>query len=241
MTISRQVFTHNDGAATAYSVARGRDDIPGIFYLAGHRNPLETPNSARVAEAAASCQLTLTQFAYWGWDGSTHPDIPEAGERYAAHWLTQAVELFDAVTQGPQILVGYSMGGMLMLGLALARPARVRAMIGLAAGFGDEFANALPARYGTLAISTLDKTVNILLRHSASKTYDLAAPLPLTMPMCFYNDTGDAWVSPDTAKNIMQAVPAAPSQQEFKSSGTHRFDQPEDAMWLARKLKTLAL
>ena len=47
-------------------------------------------------------------------------------------WFQDALAAFDALTQGPQIVVGSSMGGWIALLLARARPDRVAALVGIA-------------------------------------------------------------------------------------------------------------
>src|SRR5690242_8973169 len=61
-----------------------------------------------------------------------------------ALWLEEALAALDRLTRGPLIVVGSSMGGWIALHLALLRPERVRALVGIAAapdftewGFAD--------------------------------------------------------------------------------------------------------
>ena len=71
----------------------------------------------------------FVRFDYFG-HGASGGDI---GLGTIGRWVEDTVAVLDALTEGPQIIVGSSMGGWVMLLAVLARPDRVQALVGIAA------------------------------------------------------------------------------------------------------------
>ena len=70
----------------------------------------------------------FTRFDYFG-HGKSSGDILQGS---IGRWREDALVIFDDVTSGPQILVGSSMGGWIMLLVASQRPQRIAALVGIA-------------------------------------------------------------------------------------------------------------
>jgi pimeloyl-ACP methyl ester carboxylesterase len=101
---------------------------PGLFWLSGYRSEM-TGSKATALDALGAVQgLTVTRFDYSG-HGQSGGDFLEGT---ISRWLEEALAVF-AMTAGPQIVVGSSMGGWLalLLNRALRQrgEARVKALI----------------------------------------------------------------------------------------------------------------
>ncbi|TGD71925.1 alpha/beta hydrolase [Mangrovimicrobium sediminis] len=117
----------DDGESIAYDHLPGTG--PGIVFLSGFNSNMQGDKALALAQWCAEQGRQFTRFDYFG-HGASSGDFA-AGT--IGRWIDDAVAVFDAVTTGPQLLVGSSMGGWIMLHLALARPQRVSALVGIAA------------------------------------------------------------------------------------------------------------
>jgi len=80
-------------------------------------------------EHCRSANRAFVRFDYFG-HGVSSGDFVEGT---IGRWTEDAVCVLDELTDGPQVLIGSSMGGWIMLLAALARPDRIAALIGIAA------------------------------------------------------------------------------------------------------------
>jgi len=101
---------------------------PTILFLPGYASDMTGTKALALEVWAVGNGQAFVRFDYSGCGAS--PGAFE--EQTLAGWRDDAVAMIDAI-EGPVLLVGSSMGGWVMLLAALARPARVAAMVGIAA------------------------------------------------------------------------------------------------------------
>jgi pimeloyl-ACP methyl ester carboxylesterase len=103
--------------------------LPGIVFLGGFKSDMTGTKASVLDDFCAARGLGFLRFDYSG-HGASSGDFLDGT---ISRWFADALAAFDRLTEGPQILVGSSMGGWIMLLVALARPARVKGLVGLAA------------------------------------------------------------------------------------------------------------
>jgi pimeloyl-ACP methyl ester carboxylesterase len=116
-------FLQRDGETIAYFK---RDGVaPGIVWLGGFKSEMDG-NKARAIDAwAGRIGRSLVRFDYFG-HGRSSGDFRKGT---ITRWRDDALAVIDALTAGPQILIGSSMGAWLALLCAELRAARVAALL----------------------------------------------------------------------------------------------------------------
>lgn len=102
---------------------------PTVVFLGGFKSDMSGSKASAVDAFCAARGQACLRFDYQG-HGESGGDF-EAGT--IGLWTEDALAAIDRLTDGPLVLIGSSMGGWIMLNVALARPERVRALIGIAA------------------------------------------------------------------------------------------------------------
>ena len=111
----------------AYHSTRGK--TPGVIFLGGFRSDMTGTKAMALEQACARNGRAFIRFDYFGHGQSTGDFV----DGTISQWRDDTIAVLDELTTGPQILVGSSMGGWLMLLAARARPDRVAGMVGIAA------------------------------------------------------------------------------------------------------------
>ena len=159
MTYSTGRMSTAGGHTLAYDQMRGT--APGIVFLHGLNSDRR---GNKVNALAAFCQTRgygLLKYDMFG-HGESSGNFQDGGP---SRWRDDAVAVLDQLTDGPQILVGSSMGGWIMMLTALARPQRIAGLIGIAAA--PDFTNEM-----------IDKTLTSTQREQLKRDgiVDLVSP-----------------------------------------------------------------
>jgi pimeloyl-ACP methyl ester carboxylesterase len=102
---------------------------PGIVFLGGYGSDMTGTKATTLEDAARARGRAFLRLDYSG-HGQSEGKFTDGT---IGTWFADALAVFDAATEGPQIVVGSSMGGWMALLLARARPERVKALVGIAA------------------------------------------------------------------------------------------------------------
>jgi pimeloyl-ACP methyl ester carboxylesterase len=89
---------------------------PGVFWLSGYKSDMKGTKAEALAGWAAQAGRACVRFDYSG-HGESEGVFTDGT---IGLWLADSLAVFEACCQGPQILVGSSMGGWLALLLARA-------------------------------------------------------------------------------------------------------------------------
>lgn len=103
----------------------GLAGLPGFIWLSGFHSDMRGSKAVALQQWAVETGHPLICFDYFG-----HGESEGAfADGTISRWLEDTLEVIDRLADGPQVLVGSSMGGWIALLAALRRPHIVRALI----------------------------------------------------------------------------------------------------------------
>jgi pimeloyl-ACP methyl ester carboxylesterase len=121
-----QKFDPRPGVTLAYRRQPGRvKTLPGVIFLGGFMSDMQGAKATYLEEQCAARQQNFIRFDYTG-HGLSGGNFEDGT---IGAWLVDAADILDQLTQGPQVLVGSSMGGWIALLLALKRVERLAGLV----------------------------------------------------------------------------------------------------------------
>ncbi len=230
-------FHTSDKGMTAYKQNTG-DAPTSIFFLSGWRTTFDNRKRDFLEQLCDDHAISLTHFTYFGWDQSHSDELPTDGDGFVQHWLDQALDLFDAVTTGPQLVIGSSMGGYLALALTHARAKRVAGLIGIAAGFGPDLVKCIKDSYGEYRVGTKIEN-GFKFSPETDGSLLIADTLNIHCPVHLIHSLADETVHYRNTLHIADAVVSDDVTIHLTKAGGHRANRPEDSAWLENTILDL--
>lgn len=185
----------------------------------------------------------FTQFDYTGHGASS--GAFEDGTIGA--WADDALAIIDHLTAGPLVVVGSSMGGWIMVLAALARPERVKGLVGIAAGpdFTEDlmWARSTAAQKADLMVkgrwvrpSVYGEEPYVITRRLIEEGRNhllLRAPVDITCPVHLLHGQRDLDVPWETSLRLAKRLRSDDVTVELIKNGDHRLSSSSqiDRIW----------
>ena len=203
----------------------------GVVFLGGFRSDMTGTKAVHLEEVCRGSGRPYLRFDYTGHGQSNG----EFASGCIGDWARDARETVEMLTEGPQILVGSSMGGWISLLLARHHPEKVAGLVGIAAapdfmkdfesGFDHEQRRAmeangrveLPSEYSDIPLIITRKMLVDGMRQSI---FD--HPLELPFPVRLLQGTNDEDVDQSVALQLLEHASGPDIRLMLIKDGDHR-------------------
>lgn len=207
---------------------------PGVVFLGGFASDKEGTKALYLEDWAQARGQAFLRFDYSGHGASSGVFTDGA----IGDWAEDAAAALEALTAGPQVLVGSSMGGWISLLLAKRSPERLAGLVTIAAApdftedsmwanMDDTQRNQLvqngsieiPSDYGS------PYTITRRLIEEARDHLVLREPLALNVPVRMLQGTADADVELSVALRLIEHLSGDDIRLELVKDADHRFSE----------------
>lgn len=120
-----QFLDRPDGEKIAYVQRKAQPGKASLIWLGGFKSDMDGTKALVLDDWARESGHGLLRFDYFGHGKSSG----EFEDGTIGRWREDALAVINELTEGPQILVGSSMGGWISLLAAKARPERIGGML----------------------------------------------------------------------------------------------------------------
>jgi len=223
---------------------------PGVLFCGGYTSDMTGTKALALEAFCRAHGRAFTRFDYAG-HGASSGDFADGT---IGAWAADALAVFDRVTEGPVLVVGSSMGGWIMLLVALVRPERIAGLIGIAAA--PDFTADLLAAEATPEQRRALADQGYWLQDSAygedpypvtrrfldeARTHLLLrGPIPIKCPVHLLHGQRDPDVPWQTALRLAERLASEDVTVELIKAGDHRLSTPSDVARITAAIQRLA-
>lgn len=244
---SSSFITTHDGMQLAYHKTPGKN--PGVIFCGGFMSDMTGTKALALEEYCRKKNHAFVRFDYRG-HGQSSGDFADAT---ISDWREDALTVLDNLTDGPQIIIGSSMGAWIALLLAIARPEKIVALLGIAAApdFTEELIwQTLSPQYQEklLREKVLYKPsdynanpypITLQLIEEGRKHLLLQQKIPFHGPVRLLHGMNDTDVPWETSCRVMQKLQTKDVQLRLIKEGDHRLAREQDLLVLTQTLDEL--
>lgn len=221
------------GRRIAYQKTDGA--LPGVVFLGGFMSDMDGTKALALEDWARRAGRAFLRFDYSGHGQSSGAFT----DGCISDWAADARAVIEAVTEGPQVFVGSSMGGWICAVLAGEIPEKIAALVGIAAA--PDFTE--DSMWRDLSVEDRAKIMDIGVVHLPSdyddpypitrrliedgrKNLVLRRPLKMSVPVRLLQGTADADVEREVALNLFDHIDGDDVRLTLVKGADHRFSTP---------------
>lgn len=218
----------------------------GIVYLGGFMSDMEGTKALYLESLCKKLNRPFVRFDYFGHGQSSGAFI----EGTIGQWLNDTLTVLENLTEGPQIVIGSSMGGWLMC-LAALQVSRIKGLIGIAAApdFVEDFMRLSPEQHEALERDGIcylpcdygDKpyAISKKLVEEAREHLLLKGPIAINCPVRLLQGLEDKDVAWEKAIRLSELLETRDVTLSFVKDGDHRLATDANLALLSTTLQLL--
>lgn len=221
---------------------------PTVVWLGGFRSDMGGTKAEELDRAAQRLGWDYLRFDYFAHGASTG----RWEDATIGRWREDALAVIDALTSGPLVLVGSSMGGWISCLAALARPERVGSMLLIAPA--PDFTEALmKPQLSPQALREIEQTGSWIETGGYDEPFAitkrfldegrdwliLGGKVPIDRPVRILQGKRDDTVPWTHAQKLADALTSDDVIFTLVKDGDHRLSRPQDLRRLIRAVRDL--
>ena len=239
-----EFFDTSSDRRIAFHRTKGKG--PGVVFLGGFMSDMEGSKATHLEDWAKRQGRAFLRFDYSG-----HGQSSEAfAEGSIGDWFADAREVIEQLTDGPQVLVGSSMGGWISLLCAKSIPDRIAGMVTIAAA-PDFTENGFFAGFSAAEKAQLETEGVVLVPSDYGEPYPITKrliedgrdhlvmndQLSFDFPIRMLQGTKDSAVTRATALGLLDHLDATDVRLSFVAGGDHSLSTPDNLRMIVQAIE----
>ncbi|MBG76833.1 MAG: alpha/beta hydrolase [Pelagibacteraceae bacterium] len=235
-------FINKQKQYIAFNKTIGSD--PGIIFIHGYNSDMSGEKAKYIEKYAKLKKISFVKFDCRG-HGKSYGKIEEF---VISDWKKDLLDIIDNKTKGPQLLIGSSMGGWLMMLAAKLRKTRICGLIGIAAA--PDFTKDLYKSLSKKNKLKLQKNKVIKVRKwnytyiwtkklfsDGNKNLILNKKFSFNKPIILLHGLKDSVVPIDVPQKILKIIPNNNIELRLIKNGDHSLSKKNDLKKLINSIE----